>query len=69
MTQAELARALGVSPQTYNAWEKDISNVAIGKVMSIADFFRSNNRRNFFTVVYEKYSYKREYKEEKYEYT
>lgn len=39
MTQAELAKILGISTQTYNAWEKDISNVAIGKVKSIADFY------------------------------
>lgn len=38
MTQAEMARELGISCQTYNAWEKDISNVAIGKVKSIADY-------------------------------
>lgn len=39
MTQAELAKLLGISTQTYNAWEKDISNVAIGKVKCIADFY------------------------------
>lgn len=39
MTQSEVAEELGVSTQTYNAWEKDISNVAIRKVRCIADFF------------------------------
>ena len=39
MTQAEVADKLGVSTQTYNAWERDVSNVAVGKVNVIAEFF------------------------------
>lgn len=39
MTQAEVAENIGISTQTYNAWEKDISNVAIGKVKALAEFF------------------------------
>lgn len=39
MTQQEIADKIGVSVQTYNAWEKDVSNVAIGKVKALADFF------------------------------
>lgn len=39
MTQAEVADELGVSTQTYNAWERDVSNVAVGKVNVIAEFF------------------------------
>lgn len=39
MTQKEIADKIGVSVQTYNAWEKDVSNVAIGKVKALADFF------------------------------
>ena len=38
-TQEEVARDLGISVQTYNAWEKDISNVAISKVMAVAEYF------------------------------
>lgn len=38
-TQAQVAAALGVSPQTYNAWERDISGVAISKVQAMADYF------------------------------
>lgn len=38
-TQAQSAAALGVSPQTYNAWEKNISNVAIAKVYKVAAHF------------------------------
>lgn len=38
-TQSQTAEALGVSQQTYNAWEQDISNVAIAKVMKVAAHF------------------------------
>lgn len=38
-TQAQTAEKLGVSPQTYNAWEHDISKVKISKVNAIARLF------------------------------
>lgn len=38
-TQREVAADLGVSTTTYNAWENDISNVAIGKVIAVANYF------------------------------
>lgn len=38
-TQQQAADALGISVQTYNAWERDISNVAISKVMAVAEHF------------------------------
>lgn len=38
-TQKETASKLGISVQTYNAWEKDISRVAVGKVIAVADLF------------------------------
>lgn len=38
-TQKETARRLGISVQTYNAWERDISRVAVGKVLAVADLF------------------------------
>lgn len=38
-TQEQVARDLGISPQTYNAWEKDISNVAVSKVIAVAEYF------------------------------
>lgn len=41
-TQEEVARELGISTQTYNAWEKDISNVAVSKVMAVAKYFNVN---------------------------
>lgn len=39
LTQAQIAEKLGVSVQTYNAWEKDISKVAIGKVEALAEIY------------------------------
>lgn len=38
-TQAQVAADLGVSAATYCAWEKDISNVAISKVLAVANYF------------------------------
>ena len=38
-TQEQVAKALGISTQTYNAWEKDISNVAVSKVQAVANYF------------------------------
>ena len=39
VTQATAAHDLGVSVQTFNAWENDISNVAVSKVAAVADYF------------------------------
>lgn len=39
MTQAEVACKLGITTQTYNAWEKNVSNVSIGKVNALAELF------------------------------
>ena len=38
-TQEEVAKDLGISPQTYNAWEKDISNVGVSKVYAVAEYY------------------------------
>ena len=38
-TQKETAERAGISVQTYNAWEKDISRVSVGKVIALADLF------------------------------
>jgi len=38
-TQEQVAKDLGISVQTYNAWERDISNVAVSKVQAVADYF------------------------------
>lgn len=47
-TQQETAERLGISPQTYNAWEKDISNVAVCKVQAVADLFGVKLGQIFF---------------------
>ena len=39
VTQRQVALDLGISVATYNAWENDISNVAISKVQAVADYF------------------------------
>ena len=39
MTQYEVAKNIGISTQTYNAWERDVSNVAISKVKALSDLF------------------------------
>ncbi len=38
-TQEQVATAMGISVQTYNAWEKNISNVAVSKVNALAKYF------------------------------
>lgn len=38
-TQEQVADAIGVSLQTYNSWEKSISNVAVSKVNALAKHF------------------------------
>ena len=38
-TQEEVAKKLGVSTTTYNAWEKDISNIAVSKVYAVAEYY------------------------------
>lgn len=47
-TQRETARKLGVSEQTYNAWERDISRVAISKVQALAELFGVKIGQIFF---------------------
>ena len=39
LTQREVAHDLGISPQTYNAWERDVSGVAVSKVQALAEYF------------------------------
>ena len=38
-TQKDVAADLGISTATYNAWENDVSNVAISKVQALAEYF------------------------------
>ena len=39
LTQAQVAKDIGTSTQTYNAWEKDVSRVAVSKVLALADYY------------------------------
>lgn len=39
VTQKQAARDLGISVSTYNAWERDVSGVAISKVSALANYF------------------------------
>ena len=39
VTQRKAAADLKISTTTYNAWERDISRVAIGKVAKVARYF------------------------------
>lgn len=41
-TQLEIAKTIGVSPQTFNTWCKGIAIPRMGKVQSLADYFHIN---------------------------
>lgn len=41
-TQAEIAKSIGVSPQTFNTWCKGIAIPRMGKVQALADYFNIN---------------------------
>lgn len=47
-TQRETAEKLGISVQTYNSWEKDISNVGVSKVQAVAKLFGVKLSEIFF---------------------
>lgn len=38
-TQKQVADDLGITYQTYCAWEQDLTGVAIGKVLKLADYY------------------------------
>ena len=44
---------LGVSEQTYCAWEKDISNVAVSKVLAIAQYYGVDIGQIYFCPEHE----------------
>ena len=52
-TQAETAAALGVATQTYNAWERDLSNTSFLKVNAIAKHFGVTLDEIFFDPEHE----------------
>lgn len=41
-TQLEIAKSIGVSPQTFNTWCKGIAIPRMGKVQALADYFNIN---------------------------
>lgn len=53
LTQRQVATDLGVSLTTYNAWERDISNVAVSKVQAVADFYGVTLGQISFCPVHE----------------
>ena len=52
-TQRQVATDLGISTTTYCAWEKDISQVAVGKVQAVADYFGVTIGQISFSPVHE----------------
>lgn len=41
-TQLEIAKSIGVSPQTFNTWCKGVAIPRMGKVQALADYFNIN---------------------------
>ncbi len=41
-TQLEIAKSIGVSPQTFNTWCKGIAIPRMGKIQALADYFHIN---------------------------
>ena len=39
LSQAEVANAIGVSPQTFNTWCRGVALPRMGKIQKIADYF------------------------------
>lgn len=48
VTQKQVAKDIGVSVQTYNAWESNISKVKISKVIALAKYFGCSINEIFF---------------------
>ncbi len=61
-TQEETAKKLGISLQTYNAWEQDFGNVKISSAEAIAKLFNVKLDNIFFGNKVENYSRKLEKK-------
>jgi DNA-binding XRE family transcriptional regulator len=58
-TQAETAKKLGVSTQTYNAWESDFGKVRARDGKRIAELFGVTLDEIFFNCLLENNSSKR----------
>lgn len=39
LTQADVAKKMGIAIQTYCTWEKSLTNVKVGKVLQLAEIF------------------------------
>ncbi|QIK57801.1 helix-turn-helix domain-containing protein [Erysipelothrix sp. HDW6A] len=59
-SQTDVAKAVGVSVQTYCSWEKDYNQIKIGNANKIANHFRVTLDDIFFTKKHENYSCKNE---------
>ena len=42
VSQAEVAKAIDVSPQTFNTWSKGIAIPRMGRIQKLADYFNVN---------------------------
>ena len=59
LTQADVAKSIGVSPQTFNTWVRGISLPRMGKIQRLADYFRvdksdlledtANNKKTYYS--------------------
>ncbi len=53
VTQSDVAKALGISLTTYNAWENNISNLKVSKVQALATYFGVTIGDIFFEELHE----------------
>lgn len=58
LTQLDLAKKVGVSIQTYNAWESDFGVIKISQANKIANILGVTLDDIFFTPLHEKNSCK-----------
>ena len=59
LTQADVAKSIGVSPQTFNTWVRGIALPRMGKIQRLADYFRvyksdlledtANNKKTYYS--------------------
>ena len=59
LTQADVAKSIGVSPQTFNTWVRGIALPRLGKIQRLADYFRvdksdlledtANNKKTYYS--------------------
>ena len=59
LTQADVAKSIGVSPQTVNTWVRGIALPRMGKIQRLADYFRgdksdlledtANNKKTYYS--------------------